>query len=496
MSDAILVLDQGTTGNTALVISRRGEVIGRAYDEIEQHYPQPGWVEHDPDGIWRSSLATLVAALTDSGLDGDVIAAIGLTNQRETTVVWDRHTGEPVHRAIVWQSRQSAPICAALRADGHEPRVRQLTGLVVDAYFSATKIRWILDQDPVLQQRAERGDLLFGTIDTWLLHKLTGGAVHATDPTNASRTMLFDRHRLEWSDELLELLSIPRAMLPRVSATSSEVFGHTSGLAGLPDGVPIAGIAGDQQSALFGQACWAPGEAKNTYGTGCFLLMNLGDEAREPEGGLLATIVCDRRGRPVHGLEGSVFTAGSAIQWLRDDLGMIDRADETEALARSVDDTRGVYVVPAFSGLGAPYWDPDARGTITGLTRGSGRAHLVRAVLEAIAYQSRDVLDLMNRTSGQPLTELRVDGGAAANDFLMQFQADLVGVPVDRPVQLETTAMGAAFLAGLAVGFWADPDAVRQARHRDRRFEPALHADRRETLYAGWQAAVERARSR
>ena len=493
MPDAVLALDQGTTGNTALVVARDGSVIGRAYSEIGQHYPEPGWVEHDAEEIWRSSLETLAAALADAGLTGRDVAAIGLTNQRETTVVWDRRTGEPVHRAIVWQSRQSAPLCAELRAAGHADRIQATTGLVVDAYFSATKIRWILDRDPQLQRRAEAGDLLFGTIDTWLLYKLTGGAVHATDPTNASRTMLFDLRRRRWDDGMLSLLDIPRSMLPTVRDTSSERFGETVDLDMLPAGLPIAGIAGDQQAALYGQGCWSAGQAKNTYGTGCFLLRHVGDEAVAPESGLLATVVCDAHGRPAYGLEGSVFTAGAAVQWLRDDLGLIERAEETDAIARSVDTTRGVYVVPAFSGLGAPYWDSDARGTITGLTRGAGRAHLVRAVLESIAYQSLDLIELMNRASGRPLAELRVDGGASANDFLMQFQADLLGVPVDRPAQIETTALGAAFLAGLAVGVWDDPAELADARHRERRFEPSMDAERRDALVAGWKRAVERA---
>ncbi|MEM9594387.1 MAG: glycerol kinase GlpK [Acidobacteriota bacterium] len=492
MARAVLALDQGTTGTTALVISTTGEVLGRAYRELTQHYPRPGWVEQDADEIWRDSLGALNAALEDSGLPADRIAALGITNQRETTVVWDRATGQPVHRAVVWQSRQSAPLCEALREDGVEPVLRRKTGLVADAYFSGTKIRWILDRYPGLRPRAERGEILFGTVDTWLLWKLTGGAVHRTDPTNACRTLLFDIHRMAWDDELCGILQVPPAMLPEVSASSSEVFGHTTGDGPLPPGLPIAGIAGDQQAALFGQGCWRPGQAKNTYGTGCFLLMNMGDESPISNGGLLTTVGCDAHGRPTYCLEGSVFTAGAAVQWLRDGLGIIAEAADTEALARQLDGNGGVYLVPAFSGLGAPYWDMDARGTLVGLTAGSGRAHLARAVLEAIAYQSRDVLEVMDADSGVPITELRVDGGACANDFLMQFQADVTGVPVDRPSMIESTSLGAAMLAGLAVGLWRDPEELAGARRPGRRFVPAMNGDARDALYAGWRRAVGR----
>ena len=504
--DAVLAIDQGTTGSTALVFGQSGEILGRAYSEFTQHFPKPGWVEHDPDEIWQVSRRVMAGALSEAGLSEGAVSrgrlkAIGITNQRETTVVWDRNTGRPVHNAIVWQSRQTAPICERLRKNGHEPLFRQRTGLVVDAYFSATKIRWILDQDKALQKRAEAGDLLFGTIDTWLLWKLTGGpgkGVHKTEPTNASRTLLFDIHRRQWDDDLLKILRIPKAMMPEVTSGSSEIFGETVPLTtrtrgDLPGGVPVAGIAGDQQAALYGQGCWRPGQAKNTYGTGCFLLMNMGDKKAISEGGLLTTLGCDARGKPVYCLEGSVFTAGASVQWLRDELKIITHADETESLARSVDSTDGVYVVPAFSGLGAPYWDMDARGTIVGLTRGAGRAHLVRAVLESIAYQSRDVLDVMNQDSGIPITELRVDGGASANNFLMQFQSDITGVPVDRPALVETTAMGAAFLAGLAAGVWSDPDDVAHARQRERRFEPKMDKAHRKSLYDGWKRAVRRA---
>lgn len=492
MTDAVLALDQGTTGSTALVFSTEGEILGRAYSEFEQHYPEPGWVEHDPEEIWQVSLRTLCAAIDDAGVGRRDLRALGLTNQRETTVVWDRRTGRPVHPAIVWQSRQTASICEELKRAGHEPVLRQKTGLLLDAYFSGTKIRWILDRYPKLRPAAESGDVVFGTIDTWLLWKLTGGAVHKTEPTNASRTLLYDIHRRRWDDELLDVLGVPRAMLPEVAGGSAEVFGETVEQGDLPGGIPVAGIAGDQQAALYGQGCWHPGQAKNTYGTGCFLLMNMGPTETISDGGLLTTLGCDAHGRPVYCLEGSVFTAGAAVQWLRDELGLVEDAASTSHLADDVPDTGGVYVVPAFSGLGAPYWDMDARGAVVGLTRGTNRKHLVRAVLESIAYQSRDVLDLMNADSGLPITELRVDGGASANNFLMQFQADLAGVPVDRPLLVETTAMGAAFLAGLAVGVWESPEEVAHARRRERRFEPRMDEERREELYAGWKRAVRR----
>ncbi len=495
MSKAVLALDQGTTGSTALAFSHRGEILGRAYSEFTQHFPKPGWVEHDPDEIWRVSLKVMAEALADAGLGRRDLAAIGITNQRETTVVWDRSTGRPIHRAIVWQSRQTAGLCETLRGQGLSETFRTKTGLVIDAYFSATKIRWILDQYPDLQAKAEQGEILFGTIDTWLLWKLSGGKSHRTEPTNASRTLLYNIHDRRWDPELLDLLSIPEAMLPEVGTGSAMLFGETVDFAEIPAGVPISGMAGDQQAALYGQGCWHPGQAKNTYGTGCFLLMNMGDQSVISDGGLLTTLGCDPLGKPVYCLEGSVFTAGAAIQWLRDEMKMIRKADESEAIAEAVTDTLGVYLVPAFSGLGAPYWDMDARGTLVGLTRGSGRSHVVRAALESIAYQSRDVLDLMNRESGRPITELRVDGGASANNFLMQFQADISGLPVDRPTLVETTAMGAAFLAGLAVGFWQDPNEIAHARRRERRFEPKMDETRRDNLYTGWLEAVRRARS-
>jgi glycerol kinase len=496
---AILAIDQGTTGSTALVFSQEGRILGRAYSEFTQYYPQPGWVEHDPEEIWKVSLKVMGEALVAAGIGADGLAGIGITNQRETTVVWDRASGLPVYRAIVWQSRQSASICERLRADGLEPLFREKTGLVIDPYLSGSKIRWILDRDPDLQRRAEAGELEFGTIDSWLLWKLTGGnaqagALHRTDPTNASRTLLYDIHEQRWDLELCEILNVPMSMLPEV-LPSAGVFGETDVLDGVPPGIPIAGIAGDQQAALYGQGCWEPGQAKNTYGTGCFLLMNMGLQHPVSKNGLLTTICCDAHGAPAYALEGSIFIAGAAVQWLRDELKIIDDAAETDALARSIEDNQGVYLVPAFAGLGAPYWDMDARGAVLGLTRGAGRAHLARAALEAIAYQSRDIVDVMNRDSGIELTELRVDGGASKNDFLMQFQADILGVTVDRPKLVETTAAGSAYLAGLAVGVWNSPSELDQIRRTDCRFEPSMEIEAAQALYEGWQQSVARVRS-
>ncbi|HKC12982.1 MAG TPA: glycerol kinase GlpK [Vicinamibacteria bacterium] len=494
MPAAVLALDQGTTGSTALAFSHEGRVLGRAYSEFAQSYPQPGWVEHDPEEIWQVSRRVMKEALDAAGVGPGELRAIGVTNQRETTVLWERKTGRPVHPAIVWQSRQTADICEGLRREGHEAIFRERTGLVLDPYFSGTKVRWILDRYPGLRAGAAGGDVLFGTIDTWLLFRLTGGAVHATDPTNASRTLLFDIHERRWDPRLLEILDIPPAMLPEVRP-SSGFFGETAAGSGLPVGVPVTGIAGDQQAALFGQGCWEPGLAKNTYGTGCFVMMNMGGKRLKSTGGLLATLCCDATGKPVYALEGSIFIAGAAVQWLRDELGLIGNAAETEAIAAGLKDTGGVYVVPAFAGLGAPYWDMGARGAIVGLTRGAGRRQLVRATLESIAYQTRDVIDVMNVESGIPVQELRVDGGGAANGFLMQFQADMLGVPVDRPALVETTAAGAAFLAGLGVGFWENPEVLRGVRRRERLFQPQMTEGEREKLYAGWKRAVQRVRT-
>jgi glycerol kinase len=489
----VVAIDQGTTGSTVLVLDKRGRVVARAYSEFTQHYPKPGWVEHDPEEIWRVTLKVLRQAVKRARLKAKDVAAIGITNQRETTVLWDRKTGKPIHRAIVWQDRRTAAFCEAMKADGHEARVRAQTGLVLDPYFSGTKVRWLLDNVRGARERAAAGNLAFGTIDTWLLWKLTGGTVHATDPTNASRTLLFDIHARVWDPQLLALFDVPASLLPDVRP-SSGVFGEaTADVLGVP--IPIAGIAGDQQAALFGQGCVEPGAAKNTYGTGCFLLLNTGTRAVASRSGLVTTIACDATGGIAYALEGSVFVAGAAIQWLRDGLRILGKAAESEKMAASVDSTLGVYLVPAFVGLGAPYWDAEARGALVGLTRGVERAHVARAALESLAYQTRDVVDAMAHDAGTPLAMLRVDGGAAANGFLMQFQADLLGVPVERPKLLETTAMGAAALAGLAVGFWRSPKELGAARQLDRRFRPRMCATMRENLYRGWRAAVARVRS-
>ncbi|HME73346.1 MAG TPA: glycerol kinase GlpK [Myxococcota bacterium] len=489
----VLALDQGTTSSRALVFDEAGAVVAAAQHEFPQYFPNPGWVEHDPGEIWSSQLRAARDALARAGASGTRVAAIGITNQRETTVVWDRATGEPIHRAIVWQSRQTVPICDALRMRGLENEVRARTGLVIDAYFSATKVRFILDAVPGAQARAERGELAFGTVDSWLLHRLTKGRVHATEPSNASRTMLYNVHRGDWDDLLLRELQIPRAMLPAVQDTSG-VFG-LSDAEWLGAEIPIAGMAGDQQSALFGQGCFEPGTAKNTYGTGCFLLMNTGSSAPASKSGLITTIAWSLGGKIEYALEGSVFVAGAAVQWLRDGLRLVADTAETESAARSVGDTGGVYVVPAFVGLGAPYWDERARGTIVGITRGTTREHLIRATLEAIAYQTRDVIECLATDSGLHPPFLRVDGGASRNDFLMQFQADLLGIPVWRPRVLEVTAFGAAALAGLAVGVWKDRRAVAAAPREGTVFEPGMKQTQRDALQAGWRRAVERSRA-
>jgi glycerol kinase len=489
----VLALDQGTTGSTALVVDPDGRVVSRGYAELPQYFPQPGWVEHDPEEIWSTVERAARAAMSEARVTGAEVAAIGITNQRETTIVWERATGVPIHRAIVWQCRRTAPLCERLRDDGFEGRVREKTGLVLDAYFSGTKIRWLLDEVPGARARAERGDLAFGTVDAWLVWKLTGGRVHATDATNASRTLCLDIRTGEWDGEMLKILGVPRSMLP-VVAPSSGVLGETVDLGWLPRGVPIAGVAGDQQAALFGQACLAPGEAKNTYGTGCFVLLNTGSAPVTSSHGLLTTIAWRIDGRSAYALEGSVFIAGAAIQWLRDGLGLLRGAAESQALAESVSDTGGVYFVPAFVGLGAPHWDMYARGTIVGLTRGTTGAHLVRAALEAIAFQSRDVLEAMAADAGIAIRELRVDGGAAANDFLCQFQADVLNVAVLRPRVIETTALGAAYLAGLGAGLWRSLDDVARRWALERRFEPRLDESARARRYDGWREAVDRSR--
>jgi glycerol kinase len=488
-----MALDQGTTSSRAILFERDGSIAAEDSYEFPQHFPKPGWVEHDPLEIWESQLRAARGALAKARVEADEVAAIGVTNQRETTVVWDRATGEPIHRAIVWQSRQTAAICDGLRSRGLEDEARKRTGLVIDAYFSATKIRFILDAVDGAQQRAERGELAFGTIDSWLLYKLTGGRVHATEVSNASRTLIYNIHEREWDDLLLGELRIPRAMLPEVRDSSGNFGVAESEWLGAE--IPIAGIAGDQQAALFGQGCTKPGLAKNTYGTGCFLLMNTGEDAHVSSSGLITTIAWSIGGRVEYALEGSVFVAGAAIQWLRDGIGLIEHAGDSEASAQSVADTGGVYLVPAFVGLGAPYWDERARGAIVGITRGTTRDHIVRAALESIAYQTRDVVECVRADSGLELDVLRVDGGAAQNDFLMQFQADILGAPVERPPLLEVTALGAALLAGLGVGFWSDRAELESVGEGAQLFEPKLGTDRREALYASWKRAVERSQN-
>ena len=489
----VLALDQGTSGSTALVVDDEGAVRARGYAELPQHYPQPGWVEHDPEQIWATMAEAGRRALAAAGVPGRDIAAIGITNQRETTIVWDRATGAPIHHAIVWQCRRTAAACDALKAQGVESLVRERTGLVLDAYFSGTKVAWLLDHVAGARRRAERGELAFGTVDAWLVWKLTGGRRHATDATNASRTLLLNLESGDWDAQMLSVLGVPREVLPTVVA-SSGVCDETVELGWLPAGVPIAGIAGDQQAALFGQACYQPGAAKNTYGTGCFVLVNTGATPVASTHGLLTTIAWRIGERLTYALEGSVFIAGAAVQWLRDGLGVIRQAAETQALAESVDDTGGVYFVPAFVGLGAPYWDQYARGTIVGLTRGTTRAHLARAALEAIAFQSRDVLEAMAADARVRLPALKVDGGAVANDFLCQFQADILDATVVRPKVIETTALGAAFLAGLGRGVWRSLDALATRHAVERTFTPRMDAATRARRYDGWRRAVERSR--
>lgn len=488
----IIALDQGTTSSRAIIFDQNAEIIGISQREFTQHYPQAGWVEHDPMEIWSSQRSVLTEVLAQYGIQPDDVAAIGITNQRETTVIWDKTTGRPIYNAIVWQCRRTAALCEELTARGLSDYVRETTGLVIDAYFSGTKIKWILDHVEGAYEKAHAGELLFGTIDTWLIWKMTEGRVHVTDYTNASRTMLFNINTLDWDERMLNELGIPKAMLPTVRP-SSEIYGQVH-LGGKSDpGIPIAGIAGDQQSALFGQLCFEPGMAKNTYGTGCFLLMNTGTTKYTSQHGLVTTLAIGAKGNVNYALEGSVFMGGAIVQWMRDELGFVRDATDTDYFANKVDDIEGVYLVPAFVGLGAPYWDPHARGILVGLTRGVGRNHIIRAGLEAIAYQSRDVLDAMQEDSNITMSSLRVDGGAVANDFLMQFQADITGVTVIRPKVIETTALGAALLAGLAVGFWSSTDELKQRFDVERIFEPQLTLEQRETRYAGWRRAVERA---
>ncbi|SDE29728.1 glycerol kinase [Paenibacillus sp. UNCCL117] len=488
----IVAVDQGTTSTRAIIFDRQGDIVSTAQQEIKQFYPQPGWVEHNASEIWVSVLGVLATALTEAEIRADRIAAVGITNQRETTVVWDRHTGHPIYHAIVWQSRQSAGICEELKRQGHEELFRSKTGLLIDPYFSGTKVKWILDHVDGAREKAERGDLLFGTIDSWLVWKLSGGKTHVTDYSNASRTLLYNIHELKWDEELLDILGIPRAMLPEVRS-SSEVYAHTVEHHFFGCRTPIAGMAGDQQAALFGQACFEKGMVKNTYGTGCFMLMNTGEQAVASRHGLLTTIAWGIGGKVEYALEGSIFVAGSALQWLRDGLRMIKSAADSEAYASRVTSTEGVYVVPAFVGLGTPYWNSEVRGAVFGLTRGTSKEHFIRATLEALAYQTKDVTSVMEEDSGLTLRTLRVDGGAVRNNFLMQFQSDLLGTDVERPAVNETTALGAAYLAGLAVGYWKDRGEIAERWRSERTFAPAMAASTRDELYSGWRKAVKAA---
>ncbi|MBB6176833.1 glycerol kinase [Anoxybacillus tengchongensis] len=488
----ILALDQGTTSSRAILFNKKGEIVHIAQKEFTQYFPQPGWVEHNANEIWGSILAVIATVLSEAAIEPKQIAAIGITNQRETTVVWDKQTGQPIYHAIVWQSRQTAQICEQLKRAGYDDIFRKKTGLLIDAYFSGTKVKWILDHVEGAREKAERGDLLFGTIDTWLTWKLSGGKAHVTDYSNASRTLMFNIYEQRWDDELLDILHVPKTMLPDVRP-SSEIYAHTAPYHFFGQEVPIAGIAGDQQAALFGQACFEEGMAKNTYGTGCFMLMNTGEKAVQSTHGLLTTIAWGVDGKVEYALEGSIFVAGSAIQWLRDGLRMIKEAKDSEAYATKVQSTDGVYVVPAFVGLGTPYWDSDVRGAVFGLTRGTTKEHFIRATLESLAYQTKDVLKAMEADAGITLKTLRVDGGAVKNNFLMQFQSDILGVPVERPVVNETTALGAAYLAGLAIGYWESREEIAKQWNIDRAFEPKMEEDTQQRLYDGWKKAVRAA---
>ena len=493
MKKYLMALDQGTTSSRCIIFDKRGNIVSMAQREFEQYFPKSGWVEHDADEIWASQASVMAEAMAKNSITASELAAIGITNQRETTIVWEKNTGKPVYHAIVWQCRRTADYVEELKKEGFDKIIREKTGLIADPYFSATKIKWILDNVEGARAKAENGELLFGTVDTWLLYKLTNGRVHATDVTNASRTMLYNIHELCWDKELLEKFDIPSSMLPEVK-DSSYIYGHTdSGLIGAE--VPIAGIAGDQQAALFGQCCFEEGEGKNTYGTGCFLLVNTGEKAVESKNGLLTTIACGIDGKVRYALEGSVFVAGAAIKWLRDEMRLINDASETETMAYSVEDTGGVYVVPAFTGLGAPYWDAYARGAVFGLSRGTDNAQFVRATLESLAYQSLDVIRAMEDDSGIKVSELKVDGGASANNYLMQFQADILNGKIIRPVVAETTALGAAYLAGLAVGYYSDLNEVKSNWQVDREYISNLEESKRDSLYAGWRDCVKRIRS-
>lgn len=488
MKKYVMALDAGTTSNRCILFDKSGKIVSIAQKEFTQYFPKPGWVEHDADEIWSTQLGVAVEAMSKVGATAEDIAAIGITNQRETAIVWDKTTGEPVYNAIVWQCRRTAEFCDQLKEQGNTDMVRQKTGLIIDAYFSATKIRWILDHVEGAREKAEAGELLFGTVETWLIWKLTRGKVHVTDYSNASRTMLFNINTLEWDQEILDLLDIPRVMLPK-PMPSSCIYGETE-TSFFGGSIPIAGAAGDQQSALFGQACFHPGAAKNTYGTGCFLLMNTGNKPVFSKNGLVTTIAWGLIGKVEYALEGSIFVAGAAIQWLRDEMHLIDSVADSEYMAKKVNDTNGCYVVPAFTGLGAPHWDPYARGTIVGITRGVNRYHIIRATLESIVYQVNEVLGAMEADSGIELTSLRVDGGASANNFLMQAQADITGSPVKRPKCIETTAIGAAYLAGLAVGYWNSLEEIKQNWAVDQIFEPSISEEERQKKIKGWNKAV------
>lgn len=489
MAKYIMALDAGTTSNRCILFNKKGEICSVAQREFTQYFPQPGWVEHDADEIWASMLGVAVEAMSKIGASAEDIAAIGITNQRETAIVWDRNTGEPVYRAIVWQCRRTSAYCDALKEKGLTDKFREKTGLVIDAYFSGTKVKWILKHVQGARERAEKGELLFGTVETWLIWKLTKGAVHVTDYSNASRTMLFNINTLKWDEEILSELGIPKSMLPEAKP-SSCIYGH-SDPAFFGGAIPIAGAAGDQQAALFGQTCFQPGEAKNTYGTGCFLLMNTGEKPVFSDNGLVTTIAWGLEGKVTYALEGSIFVAGAAIQWLRDEMRFIDSSAESEMMAMQVQDTNGCYVVPAFTGLGAPHWDQYARGTIVGLTRGVNKYHIIRATLESIAYQVNDILSAMKADSGIELSSLKVDGGASVNNFLMQTQADIIDAPVNRPQCVETTAMGAAYLAGLAVGYWASKEDVLENWAIDQSFEPVIEEEKRRMMIKGWNKAVK-----
>ncbi|API87984.1 glycerol kinase [Marinilactibacillus sp. 15R] len=490
MAKYILSIDQGTTSTRAIIFNEEGEPKWSSQKDIEQYFPEPGWVEHDANEIWLKTLQVIASVMIESGLEPEDLDSIGITNQRETTVIWDKETGTPIYHAVVWQSTQTSDIADQLKADGHKDNIHKKTGLIIDSYFSATKIKWIFDKVEGSKERAENGELLFGTIDTWLLWKLTGGKVHATDYSNASRTMLYNIYDLEWDKDILELLDIPEKMLPEV-LPSSGIFGETMDAVFHGVSVPIAGIAGDQQAALFGQTAFDKGMVKNTYGTGSFIIMNTGKEPIQSKNGLLTTLAYGLNGEVYYALEGSIFVAGSALQWLRDGMDMFRESPESEDLALKVDTTDGVYVVPAFTGLGAPYWDQDARGSVFGLTRGTTKSHFVRATLESLAYRTRDVVDAMNQDAGLKTETMRVDGGASMNDFLMQFQADISDVKIERSKVMETTALGAAYLAGLATGFFNDQEEIKAKWEKASSFEPKMGAEKREDLYAGWQAAVK-----